>query len=126
MSNYSDDAPVARGRRDPNLASMLDAERELVYDEASGDVGNEEAEYALLPGDTIMAKTTLAYKTRMGDAWSTFGAQTHVLDGESVDDAFERLSGITTEGVIELAKSTEQRVAEELNQQPRTRIQPRH
>ena len=126
MSNYDDQVPVTRGRRDPNLATMLDAERALVQDESSGDVADDGVEFLLLPGDMIMGKTTLGYKTAVGDAWSTFGAQTHLLEGEDIDDGFERLSTVVNASVIELAKDAQQRVVQELDETPRGRIRPQH
>lgn len=123
MSNYDADVPVARGRRDPHIASMLDAEEaELMEDETSGDVGNEAPEYSLLPGDMIMGKTTLAYKTQLGDAWSTFGAQTHLMQGEGIDEAFDRLAVIVNSGAIAISEDANDRVNEIVQRQNTQRI----
>lgn len=127
MSDYDPNIPTRRGRRDPELQAQLDAEGTMLGDDQNM-VGEDQgeapgvADYALMPGDVVMAKTTLAYPTATGDAWSTFGAQTHVMQGETVDDTFERLSVIVNSGVIELSKDAVDRVAEEAQPQ---RITPR-
>jgi hypothetical protein len=105
------DIPTRRGRRDPELAAMLDADN-LVDEPHEAQSAPLDTDYQLYPGDVIMGKTTLAYRTPMGDAWSTFGAQTHVMQGEDVDGAFERLSAIVNSGVIELGKDAVDRVNE--------------
>jgi hypothetical protein len=122
MSNFPD-VPTRRGRRDPELAAMLDAGR-LEQDDQDVEAPSE-VEYSLMPGDSVMAKTTLAYRTPMGDAWSTFGAQTHVMQGEDDEDAFERVAGIVNAGVIALGTDAVERVTEIQSNQPTTRITPR-
>ena len=76
MSEQLPEVPTRRGRRDPQIASMLEAEG-MMSDEREGPVESG-ADYQLMPGDVIMAKTTLAYRTPVGDGWSTFGAQPSV------------------------------------------------
>lgn len=122
MSNFPD-VPTRRGRRDPELAAMLDAGR-LEQDDQDVEAPSE-VEYSLMPGDSVMAKTTLAYRTPMGDAWSTFGAQTHVMQGEDDEDAFERVAGIVNAGVIALGSDAVERVTELQSNQPTNRITPR-
>lgn len=102
---------------------MLDAGR-LEQDDQDVEAPSE-VEYSLMPGDSVMAKTTLAYRTPMGDAWSTFGAQTHVMQGEDDEDAFERVAGIVNAGVIALGTDAVERVTEIQSNQPTTRITPR-
>lgn len=123
MSDYDPNIPVRRGRRDPELAAMLDAEQ-LQEDERDGQAPSD-TEFLLLPGDAIMAKTTLAYRTSMGDAWSTFGAQTHLLEGEDVDDAYERVAAVVNSGVIALGQDAVDRITEIQSSQPTNRITPR-
>lgn len=125
MSDYDPQIPTRRGRRDPELAAMIDADNIMGEDQEGGSPEHG-GDYQLLPGDVIMAKTTLAYRTPMGDAWSTFGAQTHVMEGEDVDDAFDRVAAIVNSGVIELGKDAVDRVNEvQANLAQTQRITPR-
>lgn len=105
-----DEGTAARGRRQPELATMLDAEH-MLDDEQEGP--SEPEQYVLLDGDAIMSKITLATQTAFGDAWVTFGVQTRVIAGESEADAFDRLATITTNRVIDETNAVESAVAEE-------------
>jgi len=125
MSDFDPQIPTRRGRRDPELAAMIDAES-IMDNDQEGQMAPAGEQYSLLPGDVIMAKTTLAYRTPMGDAWSTFGAQTHLLDNEDIDEAFDRVAAIVNSGVIELGKDAVDRVNEvQANLAAPQRITPR-
>lgn len=124
MSNFPD-VPTRRGRRDPELAAaMLDADRGIEYDDQDSQAPSE-VEFLLLPGDQVMGKTTLAYRTPMGDAWSTFGTQTHIMQGEDADDAYERVAAVVNSGVIALGQDAIDRINEIQSNQPSNRITPR-
>lgn len=100
------DGPARRGRRDPQLQDVLDAEG------AVGDHGDADpTEYALVAGDIILAKVTIAGPTEIGDSWITYGVQSRVIDGESEGAAFDRVATITNERVFALAEDVAQRAA---------------
>lgn len=121
--------PVTRGRRNPELALELNT-RSMMATENEQDVDED---FTLLAGDTILGKTSIQYHTTLGEAWSTFGVQTRILDGESVEEAYGRLVAATNEGVIAIADDAvdqvnamveERRAAQAAS--PRGRIVPRH
>lgn len=120
------DPPVARGRRNSELAARLLEEDDTFADAGSSGEAND---YVLLPGDTLMAKVTLTGSTELGEAWFTFGAQTRLLDGESEEDAFTRLASVTNTRVLDLAADASERVtaliAEQREEQRHRRIVPR-
>lgn len=112
-----------RGRRDPQLTSMIEA-----ADLASDHEDQDPTEYSLVAGDIIMAKVTLAGPTTMGDGWYTYGVQTRLIDGETEADAFERVATITNARVIDLAEDAFNRVedvVEAQRQEIRSRRIPR-
>ena len=117
-----DDAPVARGRRDPELAHALEAE----YDSDAGE-DSEVDIVGLLPGDGIIAKVTLAGQTPVGDAWFTYGVQSRVSDQESEEGAFNRVMDVVNTRVIDLANDAIARVeaVPPAQPKPRGRITPR-
>lgn len=94
--------PTRRGRRDPDLQLQLESDHMGFDPRDSGDEPDE-GNYSLLPGDRIMGKTSIMYRTPLGEAWSTFGAQTIIQDDEDVDAAFTRLSETVNSAVFELA-----------------------
>jgi hypothetical protein len=108
---FDEETTATRGRRRPELTTMLDAEG-LGDDETEGQ--GDSSEYLLLEGDVIMAKITQATVTALGDAWVTYGAQTRVLPGESEESAFTRLASVTTARELELIGEHEQRVYDEV------------
>ena len=117
------DAPVARGRRDPELAHALEAE-ELA------DAGEDgETDFVgLLPGDGIIAKVTLAGQTPIGDAWFTYGVQSRVADAESEEEAFFRVMDVVNTRVMQMGQDAIERietVQEQAPPKPRGRITPR-
>ena len=120
MAEYNNtDAPVARGRRDPELAFALEAETEPI----EGELQEEYTEYiGLFEGDTIKAKTSIEGKTPAGDAWWSYGAKTTIQKNESEEGAFIRLSDVVNTRVLDHANDTLARIPE----QPKGRIQPRN
>lgn len=119
-------APVARGRRDPELEIALQAEQDL--DDAGE--GAEQDLLGLLPGDGVIAKVTLAVQTPMGDGWYTYGIQTRVADGESEEDTFIRTMEVVNGRVLHLAQDGFDKIATlqseiEAKPKPRGRITPR-
>jgi hypothetical protein len=110
-------APVARGRRDPELAFALEAENGL------GDAGedNEVEVIGLLPGDGIIAKVTISHKTDVGDGWFTYGVQTRVHETENEEEAFMRVADVVNTRVIDLASDMLDRItsAQPAQQPPR-------
>lgn len=99
------DVPVARGRRDPELQSRLEAE------DMMPDPGDPDQSWAsLAPGDSVIAKVSISAPTALGEAWFTYGATTHLFDGESEDEAFSRLSDVVNTRVIDLASEATGRV----------------
>ena len=119
----SSDAPVARGRRDPELAHALEAE----YESDAGE-DSEVDIVGLLPGDGIIAKVTLAGKTPLGDGWFTYGVQSRVADTESEEEAFVRVMDVVNTRVMNLGQDAIERIeaiqARE-DAKPRGRIVPR-
>lgn len=106
------EAPVRRGRRDPQLQTMLDGE-DLTQDHADQDM----TEYGLVAGDIILAKVTLAGPTELGDGWYTYGVQSRLVDGETEEQAFERVASITNGRVIDLAEDAFNRVHDLVEEQ---------
>lgn len=118
------DIPVVRGRRDPELASRLEAET------IADDPGEAEQSWmGLMEGDSIIAKVSLSAPTALGEAWFTYGSTTHVMPGESEQDAFERLADVVNTRVIDLASDSiervNQRAAEQREIERTRRIIPR-
>jgi hypothetical protein len=106
-----DEEAAPRGRRTPELQSMLDAAG-MSEDETEGE--QDTSEYALIEGDVIMAKITQATVTALGDAWVTYGAQTRVLAGETEESAFARLGSVSTARVLDMIAEHEARVEQEV------------
>jgi len=113
--------PVARGRRSPELALELEAEqmRDAGEDPEVDIVG-------LYPGDSILAKVTLAGQTPIGDGWFTYGVQSRVDPNESELEAFSRVMDVVNTRVMDLADDAIERL-EQRNARPqgRARINPR-
>lgn len=107
-------APVARGRRDPELAMMLQAESDLNNDQG----GYDETFIGLAPGDTIMAKVTIAAQSPLGDAWYTYASQTHIQMGETEEDGYMRLAEVVNGRVLDLASDSIDRINEVVQQAP--------
>lgn len=127
ITNNPQAAPVARGRRDPELRSQLEAETDSDQLLEPGDA--DQAFYGLVPGDAVVAKVSIAGQTAMGEAWFTYGGTTHLLEGESEEEAFLRLADVVNTRVIDLARDATTRVnglVEEQRAELRSsRIQPR-
>jgi hypothetical protein len=88
------EAPVRRGRRDPELALQLQAglDDTNTPDEPAG-------EYGLAVGDEMVYKMTLETPDPISgkDRWFTYGVKSSVLPGEVEVDAFRRVVTLTTE-----------------------------
>lgn len=103
------DAPVARGRRDPQIAMALEAQNHL-GDADAGDT-DDQTFIGLAPGDIVAAKVTHAVTRKDGgDSWFSYGVQTRVLDGESEEETFVRATTVVNERVLDLADDAEQRI----------------
>jgi hypothetical protein len=101
--------PTARGRRDPQIqAALLEDDDPMADANEPSDVSY----YGLVPGDTVMAKTTFASNTRYGDVWHTYGAQSRVLDGEPEENAFARVAEVVNTRVLDLAGDFVDRIEE--------------
>lgn len=125
---FNEENPVTRGRRDPEIAAMLDAENDL---NESNDPNEQDMVYVgLFPGDTTMVKVTLFAKTPLGDAWFTAGTQSRVADGELAEDAFDRVTDVITAEVMKFGDK-QLDVIDTVNSEltvapkPRGRITPR-
>ena len=120
------DPGALRGRRDPELQGLLDAEQ-LMDDESDG--VNDPEEYVLLDGDSLMSKITLETETAMGNAWVTFGVQTRVMQGETEEHAFNRLATITNSRAVHQLQAVDETMAEVARERAeelrQTRINPR-
>lgn len=111
--------PVRRGRRNPELAMELQAAgADLTNDHAGHD---EDTQFIhettsdsgiLLPGDSCMAKVTIAAQTPLGDGWFTYATQTHVMQGEIEEDTYMRLSEVVNTRVLDLASDSIDRINE--------------
>lgn len=111
------DAPVARGRRDPNLQIALQNDAMLVD---AGESEPEQTFIGLATGDVVMAKVTHAVtRTDGGDSWYSYGVQTHILDGENEEDAYMRVATIVNERVLDLGDDADNRIAELMAAQQR-------
>jgi hypothetical protein len=106
------EGPARHGRRDPQLAAMLDAD-----DMAADHSDQDPTEYGLVAGDIIMAKVTLAGPTELGDGWYTYGVQSRLIDGETEAEAFNRVATITNGRVLNLAEDAFNRVADLVEEQ---------
>lgn len=105
------DAPVRRGRRDPELAMQLEAENQL-GDPDGGDT-DEQAFIGLAPGDIVMAKVTHAFtRNDGGDSWFSYGVQSRVLDHETEEDTYLRVATVANQRVLDLADDSEERIAD--------------
>lgn len=99
---FNDENPTTRGRRDPEISALLDAE-EAMRD--AGDEGDDDTVYlGLFPGDPVIVKVTLFAKTQLGDAWFTAGTQSRVADGETSQGAFERITDVIAEEVMKFGQ----------------------
>lgn len=89
---------TTRGRRDPEIAAaLLEGDEDDSLDDY-GDGPAEQGYYGLVEGDTIIAKVAFNSETALGEAWTTFGATTRQLPGESTDDALLRLRDVVLGG----------------------------
>lgn len=79
MSIHEPAVPARRGRRDPELEAILDAE------EGGPDFENEAAD-VFVDGDRLTCKVTLQHPTEVGDGWFTFGRSTSVAPGSDVEE----------------------------------------
>ena len=118
--------PARRGRRDPELAAaMLEDDRALAQ---AGEPGDQ-TYLGLVAGDLVQGKITFAAKTPLGDVWYSWGAQTQVLPGETLDSTNERVSAVVTDAVLEMAGEFEGKIGEIVGQngptQPTRRIPQR-
>ena len=105
------DAPVTRGRRDPELAMAL-TDPDLLQDAGEGDSADQ-TYIGLATGDIVMAKVTHAFtRNDGGDSWFSYGVQTRVLDGEVEEDTYMRAATIVNERVLDMADDAEVRVSE--------------
>jgi len=111
------DAPVSRGRRDPQIQMALEAEDHL----GDASEGNREMTFiGLAPGDVVAAKVTHAFtRNDGGDSWFSYGVQSRILDGENEEDAFVRVATVANERVLDLADDAEQRIGELVEAQRR-------
>lgn len=105
------DAPVARGRRDPELMRALEQE-DLLGDAGEGE-NAAQTFIGLAPGDVVMAKVTHAVTRRDGgDSWFSYGVQSRVLDHETEEDAYMRVASVVNTRVLDLGDDAEQRIDE--------------
>lgn len=83
------DAPVRRGRRDPELALALSAGIDT-GDEQGGDEGGE---FGLMVGDELVYKMTEEVPNPITgkDRWFTYGIKTTVKGNETEEMAFTRI-----------------------------------
>lgn len=125
---FNDENPVTRGRRNPEISAMLEAESEMRDTDQHDE--SDMIYVGLFPGDVVLGKVTIFAKTQLGDAWFTSGTQSHVADGETSDAAFERVRDVITTEVVKLG-TKQMEVIESIQEQepeaPRTqrRIVPR-
>lgn len=122
MSEHLPDVPVRRGRRDPELEAILEAEED--NDSSSFQGG---AEVSLLDeGNMVMARVTLQHPTAVGDGWFTFGTAGAVRPGETEQEAAGRLYDMVTESVYGLidgvTETVEAAVSEQKAQKRQRRI----
>lgn len=101
------EAPVRRGRKDPQLALALEADNHL---DDAGDT-SEQSYIGLLPGDIVAAKVTHTFTRDDGqDSWFSYGVQSRVMQGETEEDTFVRVASIANERVLDLADDAENRI----------------
>lgn len=109
-----------RGRRDPQLESMLEAEVDEYSHESSSDLISE--------GDRVLCRVTMEHPTAVGSGWFTYGISTEVRPGEEEQDVADRIYAATTErlyGLIEGVTTTVEEAAQEQREQRRSRRNPR-
>jgi hypothetical protein len=112
---------TTRGRRNPELAAaMLEEEGDQSLDDYGSGPGDEVVFVGLVEGDTIVAKAAFSGDNPIGgETWTTFGATTRQLPGESTDDAVARLRDVVGTEAIELATDINGRL-NEVREQART------
>lgn len=120
---------TTRGRRNPEIAAALlegDGDESLDdYNEGQGD----QSFYGLVEGDTLVAKVAFNGETALGEAWTTFGATTRQLPGETTEDALLRLRDVVLGGATNLGEGLVDEIneirAKALETQRSHRIVPR-
>ena len=112
MSDFDEtQAQTRRGRRDPELAMQLQAQTPDAMQDYGGH--DEDADFiGLVAGDSVMAKVTIAGQTPLGDGWFTYAATSHVLNGETEEDAYMRVGDVVNTRVIDLANDAVERLNE--------------
>jgi hypothetical protein len=112
------DAPVRRGRRDPQLALELEA--------GLSESQEQEGVYGLVAGDELVYKITeeQVNPATQKDRWVTFGAKTSVLPGESEPDAFTRLVTLVHGRMVEAEEYADQLALEREEARRRIPIVP--
>lgn len=111
------DAPVRRGRRDPELALQLEA--------GIGDA-QEAEEYGLSSGDELVYKITEESVNPITnkDRWVTYGAKTTVRRDEDEPTAFTRLVTVVHGRMIEAVEYADQLAHEQEEERRKRPIVP--
>jgi len=112
------EAPVRRGRRDPELALQLEA--------GLSESQEQEGVYGLVAGDELVYKITEEQVNPLTqkDRWVTFGAKTTVQIGEDEPTAFTRLVTLVHGRMIEAEEYADQLAAEREEARRRIPIVP--
>jgi hypothetical protein len=110
--------PATRGRRDPDVAARIAANRDTeptqpfeAGSEQWADAGEGQAQGPdgiLLPGDRIFAKRGSQVQVDGFEHWFTLGAETTVQPDEEPLDAFSRVAQFVNLGVQDLVADAEE------------------
>lgn len=108
------DTPNRRGRRKPELlAQEVDEQPEMAMDSAVDDAGQPQPEDMplLLPGDIVLAKSSIEMTVGGAESWFTYGVQTRIQPDEDEERAFGRVAAVVNTRVIDLAADAEDQIA---------------
>lgn len=120
MPEGQGDPPVRRGRRRPELIEQMaepDELPEVEMDDAQlGDAGISEPDElpVLLPGDIVLAKSSVSLDINGQEAWFTYGVQTRVQPGEDEENTFMRVGAVVNTRVLDLAAAAEEEIGREI------------
>lgn len=122
-----------RGRRSPEVAAQIAANRQqadeaptgdllpsrIELDEPDlGDAGQYDPEDLpmLYPGDIVIAKVVHSTEIGGAESWFTYGVQSRVQPEEDEEAAFARVCAVANGRVLEMIVDAEERIADEYAQ----------
>lgn len=111
------DTPNRRGRRNPALLAQEEQteQPDVAMDMALDDAGQAQPDDPplLLPGDIVLAKSSIEMTVGGAESWFTYGVQTRIQPGEDEERAFGRVAAVVNTRVIDLAADAEDQIEQE-------------